>query len=194
MRRRRRGPAIALVIIAIVAAWFVVLRASRSGFDPAAVVVQVRQLNQLATARYTIQKVVAITEQRQPVGSESILLIMQANVDAGIDLSALTEKDVSRRVDGTIVVRLPPAKLLNVVVDEKQTKVWDRRKTWWTPWVPYSLDLEQRARVAATDAIRQAAIESGILKQAERNAEASIRGLLNLAGARSVLVLPAGAS
>ena len=34
----------------------------------------------------------------------------------------------------------------------------------------------------------------GILKDAERNAESSIRGLLGLAGVKSVIVLPASVS
>jgi hypothetical protein len=158
------------------------------------VVTQVRQLNQLATVRYTVQKVVGLKEPKHPVGEESILLVMQARVEGGIDLSSLRDEDVFRRPDGALVVRLPSAKILNVAVDEKETKVWDRTKTWWTPWIPYSIDLEQRARTAGLEAVRQSALEMGILKDAERNAESSIRGLLGLAGIQSVVILPAGMS
>jgi hypothetical protein len=144
--------------------------------------------------KYTVQKVVGLTEQKQPFGSEAILLIVQANVEAGIDLSNLHSDDVSIRGDGTIVLRLPPPRLLNVSLDEKETKVWDRRKTWWTPWIPYSLDLEQRARLAGLESVKQAALDMGILAQAERNAEASIRGLLGLAGVKSVVIVPGSIS
>ena len=95
---------------------------------------------------------------------------------------------------GTVVVRLPPPQVLNVAIDEKNTKVWDRSKTWWAPWIPYSLDLEQRARLEGIEAVRQAALENGILAQAQRNAETSIRGLLTLAGVKSVVVIPANVS
>jgi hypothetical protein len=192
MRRRRILAALLIVILAI---FLATRRYSRTpDFDPQSVVTQVRQLNQLATVRYTVQKVVGIKEDKQPVGSESILLVMQARVEAGIDLSGLREQDVFRRPDGALVIRMPEARILNVAVDEKQTKVWDRTKTWWTPWVPYSIDLEQRARIEGLDAIRQGALEMGILKDAERNAESSIRGLLGLAGVKSVIVLPASIS
>jgi hypothetical protein len=80
--------------------------------------------------KYTIQKVVGLTEQKQPVGSESILLIVQASVQAGIDLASLGPDDVMVRPDGTVVVLLPAAKILHVSIDETETKVWDRQKTW----------------------------------------------------------------
>jgi hypothetical protein len=163
-------------------------------FEPAAVVAQIQQLNELTTVRYTIQKVVGIEEQRQPLGAESILLILQARVDAGVDLDALQPRDVTLTPNAEAILRLPPARILNVAVDEKETKVWDRQKTWWTPWIPYSKDLEQRARVAGLAGIKQSAIDMGILKQAERNAEASIRALLQLAGLKQVRIIPASAS
>jgi hypothetical protein len=118
---------------------------------------------------------------------------MQARVEAGVDLAALRPEDVQVKPDGTVVVRIPPARILNVVVDEKETKVWDRQKTWWTPWVPYSRDLEQRARRTGIDAVQAQAVEMGILNDARRNAESSIRGLLGLAG-RSATVVAADAS
>jgi hypothetical protein len=192
MHYRRLAIPLALAILALMA--WLWTRDRRPRWDSPAVVAQVRQLNQLATVKYTVQKVVGLTEQKQPFGSEAILLIVQANVEAGIDLSNLRSDDVSIRGDGTIVLRLPPPRLLNVSVDEKETKVWDRRKTWWTPWVPYSLDLEQRARLAGLESVKQAALDMGILAQAERNAEASIRGLLGLAGVKSVVIVPGSIS
>ena len=153
---------IGLVLIAIGASWWLVRRAPPAPpLDPPAILTQVRQLNELASVHYTIQKVVAIREQKQPVGSESILLILQASVEAGIDLAVLRPEDVSVGSNGGIVIRLPHAQILHVSVDEKQTKVWDRQKTWWAPWIPYSLDLEQRARVAGLEEVKQAALAMG---------------------------------
>ena len=134
---RRVRLAIGLVLIAIGASWWLVRRApSVRRLEPPAILTQVRQLNQLASVKYTVQKVVAIREQKQPVGSESILLILQASVEAGVDLAALRPEDVSVGPDGGMVIRLPHAQILHISVDEKETKVWDRQKTWWTPWIP----------------------------------------------------------
>jgi hypothetical protein len=178
-----------LVMVAVVVFW---RRTVRPDPDPSAVLAQVRQLNQLATVRYTVQKVVGIREQKQPLGAESILLIVQARVEAGVDLAAMRPDDVTVRPDRSVVVTLPKAQILNVAVDENETKVWDRQKTWWTPWVPYSLDLEQRARIEGLEAARQTALDMGILANAQQNAERSIRTLLGVAGTKNVVVLPAG--
>jgi hypothetical protein len=191
----RNSIGIGLVLIAIGASWWLVRRAPPAPpLDAPAILTQVRQLNQLASTHYTVQKVVAIREQKQPVGSESILLILQASVEAGIDLAALRPEDVSVGSNGAIVIRLPQAQILHASVDENQTKVWDRQKTWWAPWIPYSLDLEQRARVAGLEEAKQAALEMGILRQAETNAMTSIRGLLGLVGVKRVVFIPGSAS
>src|SRR5579862_89450 len=149
--------AIALLISIFI--FWISKREGRPRIDPPYVLAQIQRLNQLATVKYTIQKVIGLTEQKQPVGSESILLIVQASVQAGIDLSSLRSDDVVVRPDGAVVLQLPAAKILNVSIDEKETKVWDRYKTWWTPWVGYSLDLEQRARLAGVEAATQSALD-----------------------------------
>ena len=64
--------------------------------------------------------------------------------------------------------------------------MWDRQITWWTPWVSPDPDLERQARLAATASIKQAAIDMGILDQAQRNAELVIRNLLLTLGAKSI--------
>jgi uncharacterized protein DUF4230 len=186
---------IGLVVIAIGVSWWLVRRAPPAApLDAPAILTQVRQLNRLASVQYTVQKVVAIRQEKEPVGSESILLILQASVEAGLDLAALRPEDVSAGSNGGIVIRLPHAQILHVSVDENQTKVWDRQKTWWAPWIPYSLDLEQRARVAGLEEAKQAALEMGILRQAESNAMTSMRGLLGLVGVKPVVFIPGSAS
>jgi hypothetical protein len=141
------------------------------------VVTQIKQLNQLATVRFSIQRVVGMTEPKIPVGEESILLIVQGDVQAGVDLADLRPEDVLLS-DRHARVRLPAPKVLTSYLDESQTKVWDRHVTWWTPWVPYSPDLEHRARLQALDEIRKAAISMGILDRAGENAENAIRQFL----------------
>ena len=154
--------------------------------DPPGVVREIQQLKELVTVRYSIQKVAGLTEQKQPFGSESILLIVQAQVLGGVDLSEMRETDVHVKGPGRVAIGLPPARILHVYLDEKKTQVWDRTKTWWTPWVPYSKDLEQRARLAAMDSVKQEALDMGILKDAQTSAETMIRGLLRPLGFETV--------
>jgi hypothetical protein len=155
--------------------------------DPAAVVREIKALQELVTVKYRVQKVIGLEEQKFPVGAEKLLLIVQADVLAGVDLVTFSESDVSRRGD-TVFVKLPQARILHIVVDEKSTRTWDRQVTWWTPWVPYNNDLERQARVAATEAIRDSALEMDILAEARRNAERTIRALLRVMGIESVAI------
>ena len=86
-----------------------------------------------------------------------------------------------------MIVKLPQARILHTIVDEQQTQVWDRQVTWWTPWVPFSPDLEQKARIAALEEVKKTALEMGILKEAKQNAEINVRRLLETLGVRVVV-------
>lgn len=182
MSRSKSGVlAVVFLLLAIVAVLLLrsgthLLWRSQSLSTPA-VITQIRQLNQLATVRFSIQRVVGLTEPKIPIGEESILLIVQGDVQAGLDLADLRPEDVVIS-DKEALVRLPPPKILTSYLDESQTKVWDRHVTWWTPWVPFSPDLEHRARQQALDEIRKAAVNMGILDRAGQNAEIAIRQLL----------------
>lgn len=158
-------------------------------FDPPSVVQQIRDLSQLVTVKYTIQKAIALEEQKVPFGTERLMLFVQAEVAAGIDLSHLRSDDIKVQRDGVILVSLPAADITSVEIDDKLTRVWDRSITWWTPWVPYNQDLERQARLAARNEVEKAARDMGILDQARRNAETIIRGLLMYTGATDVKFL-----
>ena len=148
-------------------------------WNSTAIVAQVQRLNQLATVKYSIQRVVGVREPKIPIGEESVLLMVQGEALAGIDLSKLKAGDVTFTGPKSLVIALPRARLLNVFIDEKQTKVWDHEITWWTPWVPIDPDLEHKARMQALDDMRKAALDMGILNQAQTGAESSIRDLLS---------------
>jgi hypothetical protein len=150
--------------------------------DAPELVKEVRALNDLVTVKYSIQKVVGLTVQKAPVGSESILLMVQAHVLAGIDLSGLTQYDVTMKDGGTVQIRMGMPRITEAFLDEKETKVWDRRITWWTPWLSPDPDLEHKARMQALDEVRTAALQMGILRDAKKNAEEDVRQILHAFG------------
>ena len=160
--------------------------AVRRIFDGPAVVQEIQQLQQLVTVQYVLQEPIGLEEEKIPFGSEKVLLLVQATALGGVDLSALTPRDIRLGTDKSVTIRLPPPKLLHVYIDEKKTRVWDRSKTWWAPWVPLDPELEQKARLAALETVQAAALEKGILSNAQQNAETSIRELLRAAGIESV--------
>lgn len=176
----RRWKLVALISSAIAAACVLLLIIGRRGrsFDPGMIVSEIRPLNQLTTVRYTVQRVIGIKEPKQPFGEESLLLMVQGDVLAGVNLAEFTQNDVTFVNDHAVFVHLPQPAILETFIDEKNTKVWDRQITWWTPWVSYDPDLEHKARLSALIEIRNAAISDGILGQAQHNAQTSIRSFL----------------
>jgi hypothetical protein len=155
--------------------------------DTNTIVTQVQRLSQLITVKYRIQRVVGLREPKVPFGEESILLMVEGEALAGVDLTTMRSRDVHYTSAHEVTITIPAAKLFNVFLDEKQSKVWDRQITWWTPWVPYDPELEHKARLQALDNVRKAALNMGILNQAQKNAEVSIRDLLGVLGLKATL-------
>src|SRR5580698_9335526 len=136
MRSVAFGVVVGLLLAVIV---FVIARRITSAtspgttLDPVSVVQEIQRLNELVSVKYTIQKVVGLEEKKVPFGSEKLLLFVQAEVLAGIDLSTLAVRDVKLLSAKRFEVVLPPPKVVHIVIDDNQTKVWDRSITWWTP-------------------------------------------------------------
>ena len=187
-----RNLTVAVLIAALVAIvvyqrylWSGPHRISRT-VDAPAVLQQIQSLQELATVKYTLQKVIGLEEEKIPFGSETVMMVVIAHVKAGVDLQALTPRDVQIDADKRITVRLPAPKILDAYIDDKQTKVYQRTKTWWTPWVPNNPALEQQARQAALESVQLAATQSGVLSNAQVNAETALRTFLQTAGFQTV--------
>ena len=146
--------------------------------DSAAVVTQVKNLRELVTVKYSIQRVVGLREPKIPFGEESILLMVQGEVLAGVDLDHLSARDIQFTGGQGATITLPAARVLHSFLDEKATRVWDRQITWWTPWVSSDPDLERKARLEALDEVTKAALSMGILDQAQKNAQIAIHDFL----------------
>ena len=157
----------------------------RRNVDAPAIVKEIQKLSELITVKYNIQKVVGLEEEKVPFGSEKVIMLVQATVLGGVDLAKLTTQQVTC-ASNSATIHLPAPKVMHVFINDKDTRVWDRTKTWWTPWVPFSPDLEQKARQAALEAMQAAALDMGILSNAQQNAETTIREFLHAAGVESV--------
>jgi hypothetical protein len=175
-----------LLITIIVYLRFFGQAAAQRVLDSPGVVKEIRELNELITVKYSIEKVVGLKEQKSPVGSESILLLVRGKVLAGIDLSGLNSDAVTINRDRVLIHLMPPH-IEDVYLDEQYSKVWDRSITWWTPWVTPDADLEHKARMQAIEDIKTAALEMGILSDARRNAETDISSILQRLGTKKVV-------
>jgi hypothetical protein len=78
-------------------------------------VLQLRELNELATVEYTVSKIVKASDDQTwyKVGDRKILMSCRATIRAGINLDRLQAGDI--RVSGnSISLQLPPAQILSV--------------------------------------------------------------------------------
>lgn len=152
------------------------------------VVKQIRDLQRLETAQFTIEKVIDAGTNKsafqQLLFGDKILLIAQGEVIAGVDLSKLSDSDIS--ISGsTIRLILPPSEILITTINNDQTRVYDRKLGILSRG---DKDLEAKAREKAEGLIRQAACDGHILDQASTNARAQMTALLKSLGFETVII------
>lgn len=139
--------------------------------DPVTYINEVRALARLETIQYSIEKV--ITGETgggtfQSLFGDKILFVGHGTVIAGIDLQKLQPEDM-RYENGVLTVRLPPAEIFIAALNNEKSYVYDRDTGMLTK---PDINLETLVRQRAEEEILKAAMEDGILEQAQVNAEA----------------------
>jgi Protein of unknown function (DUF4230) len=151
--------------------------------DLGSVVTRVRSLARLETAAMHVVNVSTIKQGYNllpdKLAGDEITLFAAGDVIAGIDLSTIQQRDVWREPDGTLVMRLPASQLLVSRLDNRETRVLNRRTG-----IFRSADqgLEGRARQYAEQQIRNEAVRKNILDMAQEGAEAKLAPLLHTLG------------
>ena len=139
--------------------------------DPVTYINEVRALSRLETIQYSVEKV--ITGETgggtfQTLFGDKILFVGHGTVIAGIDLSKLNPEDM-RFENGVLTVNLPPAEIFIAALNNEKSYVYDRDTGVLTK---PDINLETLVRQRAEEEILKAALEDGILEQAQINAEA----------------------
>ncbi len=157
--------------------------------DPVTIIHSVRSLARLETIQYTVEKVITAESGQGAFGflfGDRLLLVARGVVIAGVDLEKLSPKDL-RLENGVLYVRLPEAEIFIATLDNAKSYVYDRDTGLLTKG---NIQLETAARRAAEEEIRKAALEDGILDQANRNAQAYLMRLFLQLGYREVIFEP----
>lgn len=143
-----------------------------------AVITSIRELAELTTVEMTEYSIVekGIDEGwLQWARGDSVRLMAVARIGAGVDLAALTPGDFAVSDTGAVSVTLPHASIHYVAVDEEATQVLERDKGLFTKGDP---QLESEARRIAEETLSQAALDKGILADAEDSAVSALTSLL----------------
>jgi len=140
----------------------------------------------LETIQYTVEKVITAEINQGvfgPLFGDRLLFVARGYVIAGVDLSVMKTEDL-RLEDGVLYVNLPDTEVFVATLNNDESYVYDRttgilRKS--------DQDLETNARQVAEAEILNAAMEDGILLQAEQNAEVYLERLFNTLGYKEVV-------
>ncbi|MBN2387507.1 MAG: DUF4230 domain-containing protein [Anaerolineales bacterium] len=159
--------------------------------DPVTIIHEVQAVARLETVHYTVEKVVTAEENQgvlSPLFGDRLLFVGHGYVTAGIDMQKISEDDLWLQ-DGVLYVRLPAAEIFDATLNNDQSYVYDRD----TGLLTHGNDqLETLARQVAQEQILQAALDDGILQQAQVNAQSYMRWFFEALGYENVIFVDPG--
>ncbi|MBI1855099.1 MAG: DUF4230 domain-containing protein [Chloroflexi bacterium] len=139
--------------------------------DPVTYINQIQALARLETIEYSVQQVVEVDDKQGTFAflyGTKMLIQVKGKVIAGIDMQKLQPGDMQLQTS-VLYVKLPPAEIFITALDESKTQIWNIQNGIFTRPDP---NLVIDGLQGAQDKIYQAALEDGILDQAQKNAEA----------------------
>jgi hypothetical protein len=146
--------------------------------DQPTVIRQIRALQRIETVSYTMDKIIS-GERENPIlpsflAGDRLLLVVHGEVIAGVDLSSLQPGDV--QVKGhDVSIRLPQAEIFTTRLDNEKTRVYSRETGLFSTPDP---NLEGEVRQEAERQLRDAALQDGVLKIADKNARQTLTSML----------------
>jgi hypothetical protein len=146
--------------------------------DPVTIIREVQSLARLETIQYTVEKIITAEVNQGvfgPLFGDRLLFVAHGVSIAGVDLSKLESEDL-RMEDSTLYVAIPDAEVFVTTLNNDESYVYDRTTGLLRKGDP---QLETEARQLAEQEILNAALEDGILDQAQINAEIFLERLLN---------------
>lgn len=214
---RRRSPLLSIAIVSGVVAMFVVIGIwvvsslqdlvdavptpgdLAAVFEPEpfeeigpVVISSIRDMSNLTTietVQYTIVEKGTDRGWLEWARGDSLQLFAVAKIGAGIDMSGISVRNVSLDDQGVVEITVPAAEIQYVSVDSEATQILDRETGLFTKGDPR---LETDARQVAEEVLVQAAIDEGVLTDAEASARQVLTDFLLGLGYRDVVVDFAG--
>jgi hypothetical protein len=138
----------------------------------------VQGMGRLTSARYNYSTVITMVgESRIPIlDRDDLTMVVVGYVDAGIDLTALTEADISIAGD-TLTIQLPPPELHNCVLNEFESYVVSRETGLFVSAAP---EVDAQVRQYAILQFQYAALEDGIFDEANFQAQTVIEPFISM--------------
>lgn len=156
--------------------------------DPVTIIHSIRSLARLETIQYSVEKIITAETGQGTFGflfGDKLIFVAHGVVIAGVDLEKMTVDDFGLD-KGVLMVRLPPAEVFIATLDNDKSYIYNRDTGILTHG---NVDLETNARQAAEEEIEKAAIDDGILEQADTNAKLYLERLFLKLGYPEVIFI-----
>jgi hypothetical protein len=172
-----------LFIAAMVATLFLVqqgILGTPPRLNATVVLERIQKMSKLVTTRYSYSSMV--TSERDMPGilaalyGEKLAMVAVGYVTAGVDLSTLTQEDVTFE-NGVLSLNLPAPTLQDCFLNEQQSYVVSYATGIFARNMP---NMDADARRFAVHQFRDSALESGILNEAQDQAKVAIEEFVNL--------------
>ena len=150
-------------------------------------ILEVKKTGMLVTAEYTLGKIVKASDDKTwyKVGNRKILMSMEAQLKAGIDLQDITDKNL-RQKDRALHVTLPHARIFSLSIPPEKIKMEYQEVDLLRD--PFSAAEREQLLAQAEQQIRRLADSLRILQTAEENAALYFENLLQQSGYEKVVV------
>jgi len=155
---------------------------------PAAEVYEIRNIGELSTTEYTVGKIVKLDDEAQEwykIGDRKILIHCKAKIKAGVDLSKLKDDDI--KVSGTTIeIKLPTATITSFTMDPNLIRTEMESVTGLRS--SFTQKEKNTFLKQGEESIKKDILETGILKDANNNAEAFLIDFYSQMGFEKVIV------
>ena len=140
---------------------------------------EIREIGELATVEYLFTDATKFTDSKQiknwniPLTEKSFIMKWDGVIKAGVEVNNITVE--VNEEEKKLLVSIPAAKILSYSIDQDSVEVLDEKSNVFNP-ITIADKVKQDAETE--DAMKERAIENGLLEKAQKNAENIISNLL----------------
>jgi len=149
------------------------------------IITSVEELGKMELVRYNFKDVVEYKKEvSRYIPDSKVVLIVAGEAVGCVDFTKIEPGDIVFEGDSTIQIALPEPELCYYKVDHSQSKVFSKENTYFQ-----DAELVEESFKYAENNVKRAALNSGILRQTQANAEKILKPMLEeITGKRVVLV------
>lgn len=176
---------ITTVVLALILVFGNSFKTKESQYDSSVIMGKITHIQELATVKYNYTGVIGYKDAMKffklnvPLTEKYFLLKYNAYLKAGVDFSRI-KVDVN---EDKVHISMPRAQILDIVIDENSVTVYNESENAFNP---IKISDYNQALTNEKESIRRDAVNQGLLKDANTQAELIIKSFLQEMGFKDV--------